>query len=111
MANVSDIQNQVREAVKKGQETVTETLKTVQESVATIVPEIKLPEQVPNYIPQAKAAVQGAFEVAGTAVARSGEFVVGVLDTVETRLFPANGSAKKEAAKDTPAKEKAEASV
>lgn len=99
MANVNDIQAQVLEAVKKGQETVSETLKSVQENVSNFVPEIKVPEQVPNYLPQAKAAVKGAFDVAEQAVSRSGEFVIGVLDTVETRFFPANGAEKKPAAK------------
>lgn len=110
MTNVSEIQTQVREAVKKGQDTVTETLKTVQSSVTTLVPEIKIPEQVPNYLPQAKAAVRGAFDVATVAVTRSGEFVIGVLETVETRLFPTNGTKKAET-KSTETKETAQPSA
>lgn len=88
MPNVSEIQNQVSESVKKGQEAVSGAVKNLGDSIDKIVPEVKIPfaDQLPQYIPTAKSAVNTAFDVAEQAVTRNREFVIGILDAVENRL-------------------------
>ena len=96
MPKVAEIQSQVVETVKKGQELAAETVKGWTESASKFVPELP----IPNFIPQAKSAVNTAFTIAEQSVARQREMVLGILDTVEGRI--AKAPAKKAAAKAKP---------
>ena len=98
MPKVAEIQSQVVETVKKGQELAAETVKGWTETASKFVPQIPLP----NFVPQAKSAVTTAFTIAEQSVARQREMVLGILDTVESRLSKAE-------TKKAPAKAKAEA--
>ncbi|HLG01531.1 MAG TPA: hypothetical protein VI916_13770 [Acidimicrobiia bacterium] len=100
MPSVTEIQNQVVETVKKGQDLAVDTVKGWTETVSNFVPEgLPFAEQIPNYIPQAKSAVNTAFAVAEQALTRQRELVIGILDTVEGRLVKAQAPAKKAATK------------
>lgn len=104
MATVKEIQDQVKNTVKKSQDTVVATVKGWTDTVNKAVPEINLPfaEQIPNYVPQAKSAVNSAFDIAEQVVSRQRELVNNVLDAVDTRLSPAETTTA--AASDTTSK-------
>lgn len=104
MATVKEIQDQVKNTVKKSQDTVVTTVKGWTDTVNKAVPEINLPfaEQIPNYVPQAKSAVNSAFDIAEQVVSRQRELVNNVLDAVDTRLSPAKTTTA--AASDTTSK-------
>lgn len=91
MPTVKEIQDQVKDTVKRSQDTVVETVKGWTDTVNNAVPEINLPfaEQIPNYVPQAKSAVNSAFDIAEQVVSRQRELVNNVLDAVDTRLSSA----------------------
>lgn len=104
MPTVTDIQTQVVETVKKGQDLAVEAVKGWTETVTNLVPEnLPFADSIPNYIPQAKSAVNTAFAVAEQALTRQRELVLGILDTVEVRLAKAQaGPAENTAAKPSP---------
>lgn len=91
MPTVKEIQDQVKDTVKKSQDTVAETVKGWTDTVNKAVPEINLPfaEQIPNYVPQAKSAVNSAFDIAEQVVSRQRDLVNNVLDAVDTRISSA----------------------
>lgn len=101
MPSVTNIQTQVIDTVKKSQDLAVDTVKGWTETVSNFTPDsLPFAEQIPNYIPQAKSAVNTAFAVAEQALTRQRELVIGILDTVEARITKAqSGPAKKTAAK------------
>lgn len=110
MPSVTEIQQQVVETVKKGQDLVVETVKGWTETVGNLVPEsLPFSDQIPNFVPQAKSAVNTAFTIAEQAVTRQHELVIGILDTVESRLTKAQASASKNGTKAAAAKSEAPA--
>lgn len=110
MPNVTEIQSQVAETVKKAQDLASETVKGWSETASKLVPDqIPFADQIPNFIPQAKSAVNTAFLAAEQAVARQRELVIGILDSVETRLVKAQEQAKKSEKADAKPAAKTEA--